>query len=53
MQDKTTTIYYRTYRRMRLDERVQPYVFQAGFLYVTCLDRIKLDYDLIYVLIEL
>jgi hypothetical protein len=52
MQDEST-IYYHTHRRMILHERVQPYVFQTGFLYVSYLDHIKLDHDLIHALIEL
>ena len=51
MQDKTI-IYYRTYRRMRLDKWVQPYVFRADFLFVSCLDHIKLDHGLINALIK-
>jgi len=37
---------------MRLDERVQPYVFCAGFLYVSCPDHIKLDHGLIHALMK-
>lgn len=51
MQEETT-IYRRTHRWIRLHERVQLHVFQVFFLYVSCLDHIKLDHDLIYVLIE-
>jgi hypothetical protein len=54
MQDETT-IYCWTHRRMRLDERIQPYVFQAGFfffLYISCLEHIKLDHGLIHALID-
>jgi hypothetical protein len=51
MQDKTT-IYYLTHRWMKLHEQVQPYVFHTSFLYVSCLKHIKLDQDLIHILIE-
>jgi hypothetical protein len=51
MQDETT-IYYCTHRWMKLHEQVQPYVFHISFLYVSCLKHIKLDQDLIHILIE-
>jgi len=44
-------IYYWTHKQMTLYEQVQLYVFQASFLYISCLEHIKLDYDLIYALI--
>jgi hypothetical protein len=40
-----------THRQMRLDEWVQPYLFQISFLYVNCLDHFNIDLDLIYALI--
>jgi hypothetical protein len=46
MQYKTT-IYCHTH-----DERIQPYVFHAGFLYVSCLNHIKFDHSLIHALIK-
>jgi hypothetical protein len=47
-----TTIYYHTHGQMRLDKRVQSYVFHAGFLYVSCLNHIKFDHSLIHALIK-
>jgi hypothetical protein len=49
MQDEIV-IYYYTHKWKRIHERVQPYVFETGFLYVSCLDHIKLDLGLIYAL---
>jgi hypothetical protein len=49
---KKTIIYCHIYRWMRLHERVQPYVVQAGFLYISCLDDFKLDQGLIHALIK-
>ena len=42
----------RTHRRMILYLWVHPYVFQTRFLYVSCLDQLKLDHGLVYALIE-
>ena len=42
MRDETT-IYYDTHKHMRLYKQVQPYMVQAGVLYISYLDHIKLN----------
>lgn len=51
MQDDTT-IYCHTHKRIRLYAQVYPYVVQIGFLYISCLNHIKLDHGLIHALID-
>lgn len=51
MQDDVM-IYCQTYKWMKLHERAKPYMLQTVFLYINCLEHIKLDYELIHILIE-
>jgi len=51
MQDDTT-IYCHTHKRIRLHEQVHSYVIHIGFVYISCLNHIKLYHSLIHALID-
>jgi hypothetical protein len=45
-------MYHKFYRLMSLSDHVILYIMQTGFYYITCLQHIKMDHDLLTVLIE-